>query len=313
MKQRSKLGVTILALVALVAMISCRGAFQQQSLPGDITNFSGVHVAAPTAIGSATPALMVNSDGLSVLFEVRDAATPVVSVNDGGVLDMKAHAVTNIGAAGTDFSGSGALTLATGLTVTSGGATITAGGVTITAGGLDMTNDAITNIGAAGTDFSATGGLTLADTLTVNNGAVIDGAADEIQIRVQGYTTQTNSLMVLEQSDGTDSLTVSNAGNVDVVGTLQFGANDFYPLGYASSGEQIIFGSTTITNSGTVAHGLTTPSYGLCTYSGTLTDNEEQKCSVNISGATVTVYTYKEDGSAGDSGVDIFWMVVGTP
>jgi len=117
MKQRSKLGVTILVLVALVAMISCKSAFQQQSLPGDITNFSGIHVAAPTAIGSATPALMVDSDGLSVLFEVRDAATPVVSVDDGGVLDMKAHAVTNIGAAGTDFDSSGGLALASDLDI----------------------------------------------------------------------------------------------------------------------------------------------------------------------------------------------------
>lgn len=102
------------------------------------------------------------------------------------------------------------------------------------------------------------------------------------------------------------------AGDIEVDGTIVLANTDF-PLGYASSGESLIMGSTVITNSGTVSHGLTTPSYGVCSYSGQLTDNEEQLCSVNISGATVTIYTYKEDGSAGDSGVAIFWMLVGTP
>jgi len=225
MKQRRcKVGLTILVLVALVAVVSCKGVFQQQSLPGDITNFSGVHVAAPTAIGSATPALMVDSDGLSVLFEVRDAATPVVSVNDGGVLDMKAHAVTNIGAAGTDFSGSGGLTLADALVVTSGGATITAGGVTITAGGLDMTNDAITNIGAAGTDFSASGGLTLATTLTLSDGDVV--VADDVRVTAQTAITVTNGAAfaptgtyqpIQAAGEVTPTVTIGTAGDLLVL------------------------------------------------------------------------------------------------
>lgn len=45
-----------------------------------------LHVSAPTAIATATPAFFVDSDGVSVIFEVRDAATPVFSVDDGGAV-----------------------------------------------------------------------------------------------------------------------------------------------------------------------------------------------------------------------------------
>lgn len=98
----------------------------------------------------------------------------------------------------------------------------------ITAGDdLTVTDDAAVggNLAVTGTSTvtgatTQTGALTIGDKLTVNDQALIDGDADEIQITVQGHTTQTTSLMVLEQSDGTDVLTVSNDGNTTVVGTL---------------------------------------------------------------------------------------------
>lgn len=43
-------------------------------------------VAAPTDIATATPAAVVNSSGVSNIFEIRDAATPVIRVEDGGSL-----------------------------------------------------------------------------------------------------------------------------------------------------------------------------------------------------------------------------------
>lgn len=45
---------------------------------------SALHVAAPTAIATATPAMVVDSLGVSNLFEVRDAATPVFAISNGG-------------------------------------------------------------------------------------------------------------------------------------------------------------------------------------------------------------------------------------
>lgn len=62
-----------------------------------------------------------------------------------------------------------------------------------------------------GSITSGTGAITVTDNIFV------DGAADAIQIRAQGYTTQTSSLLVLEQSDGTDVVTASNAGLVTAV------------------------------------------------------------------------------------------------
>jgi hypothetical protein len=52
---------------------------------------------------------------------------------------------------------------------------------------------------------------------------------------------------------------------------------------------------------------------GICTLAGELVDNEEQLCSVKINGATVSIYVYKEDGSAGDSGVSVHWYLIGLP
>lgn len=56
-------------------------------------------------------------------------------------------------------------------------------------------------------------------------GAVIVGTSDQIQLRVTGWTTQTNNLLTLEQSDGTDVLTVTNAGNLSYAGTSSLNGN----------------------------------------------------------------------------------------
>jgi hypothetical protein len=68
-------------------------AQQQGMLSGGVSHFTEleadtVKAAAPTAIGTATPALMADSLGVSNLFEVRDAATPVAAVADGGAWDI---------------------------------------------------------------------------------------------------------------------------------------------------------------------------------------------------------------------------------
>jgi hypothetical protein len=47
---------------------------------------------------------------------------------------------------------------------------------------------------------------------TVTTGKVIDGSADENQLRVQGHSTQTNDIFVVETSAGTDVLQVTTTG-----------------------------------------------------------------------------------------------------
>jgi hypothetical protein len=205
-------------------------------------------------------------------------------------------------------------------------------------------------------DITASGDVSVGGVLTVTGASsftgaqsisrlTVDATSDVIPLRVQGYTTQTSNLLTLEQSDGTDVVTATNAGNLSIAGafdvegnvsdnagdltladnvavtgtldvqgaSLEYGPNNLYPLGAGSSGFKVVWGNTTVTNTETASHGLTSPVWATCAYSGTLTDNEEQLCSISISGSTVTINTYKEDGTAGDSGVVILWQVIGAP
>lgn len=54
------------------------------TLTGGYTANNAANVTAPTAVATATPAFYVDSSGVSKLFEVRDSATPVFSVLNGG-------------------------------------------------------------------------------------------------------------------------------------------------------------------------------------------------------------------------------------
>lgn len=107
--------------------------------------------------------------------------------------------ITDDAAVGGDLSVTGSTSVGS---ITFSGATVN-GNLTVTG-----TSDLQGNISDSG------GALTFADN------TLVDGAADAVQLTVQGYTTQTNSLLVLEQSDGTDKLTVDNSGNTAVAGTL---------------------------------------------------------------------------------------------
>ena len=69
--------------------------------------------------------------------------------------------------------------------------------------------------------FSIAAAPSLATRYFASN-VVIDGVSDAIQLRVQGYTTQTANLLTLEQSDGTDVLTVTNTGALTTAGAADF-------------------------------------------------------------------------------------------
>jgi len=171
-----------------------------------------------------------------------------------------------------------------------------------------------------------TGGITLTQAVVADS-ATITGtvsaadltASDDLSVTDDATITGTLSALVGISLENEETIgnavngTIAMTGAVDVSGALQYGANNLYPLGYASDGYQLVLGSSTVTTTTVIVHGLTTPLYGFCTMSGSLTDNEEQKCSVGISGSDVTIYVWKEDGTAGDSGVLVFWQVFGTP
>jgi len=108
-------------------------------------------------------------------------------------------------------------------------------------GGADVfTVDANGNAVVAGT-LNAVGAVDLDSTLnvdgaisdagsavTIADNAIVDGAADAIQLTIQGYTTQTNLSLVVEQSDGTDVFTVDNSGNVVVAGAMTVTGNTVF-------------------------------------------------------------------------------------
>jgi len=101
-------------------------------------------------------------------------------------------------------------------------ATITGPSGTWDSGGMDLalfdtyaingTN--VLEAGALGT------GVGIASISTNLVGLIIDGKADEVQLTVQGHSTQTNNLFLVEKSDGTDLLTIANSGAMNVIGAL---------------------------------------------------------------------------------------------
>jgi hypothetical protein len=53
-----------------------------------ISHFTGLDVSIPTTVATATPGAVIDNSGLSVILELRDAATPVASWYNGGVISF---------------------------------------------------------------------------------------------------------------------------------------------------------------------------------------------------------------------------------
>jgi len=112
--------------------------------------------------------------------------------------------------------------------------------------------------------------------------------------------------------------TLDVAGVTDLVGTLNYGANSRYPIGYTTSGQQAVFSSSSITGTAVAAHGLTTVTLALCTIGEDPiagAGGHGPICSVGISGAVVTVKAWKDDNvtEAIETGLTVYWLVIGTP
>jgi hypothetical protein len=134
--------------------------------------------------------------------------------------------------------------------------------------------------------------------------------------------------------DDTTFTTLATTGNVGVGGDLSVtGAStlsgavtaestialvsDAYPLGYASSGSQLVYGTSTITGTATAAHGLTTVTFALCTLGEDPTSGagDGAMCTATISANVVTLKVWQDDfvTAASEADVDVHWLVVGVP
>jgi len=75
------IGIVAALFIAVLAIVQTGTQYQEMG----VTRFDMLHLSAPTAVGSATPALMVDCSGVGNCFEIREAATPVFSINSGAV------------------------------------------------------------------------------------------------------------------------------------------------------------------------------------------------------------------------------------
>jgi len=103
-------------------------------------------------------------------------------------------------------------------------------------------------------------------------------------------------------------------GNVAITGTLQYGA--LYPLGFASSGQQVVYGTSTITTTLSVPHGLTTVTFCQATLGQDPKTGAGDAAAVTVAVATnaCTVKAWQDDFSAAtETGVVVHWMVIGAP
>jgi hypothetical protein len=225
---------------------------------GDIT-FSGTpvinglaYVNAPTSVATSTPALFVNSLGVSNLFEVRDASTPVWAINNGGA--------------------------------------VVAGGAGSYAGVQTFNNNAIVN---APTSVATAVPAFSVDSLGVSNlFEVRDAATPVLQVNNGGAIVTTGSL--------------------DVGGTLNYGTNNLYVMGYASSGNAIICGSATVTDTATIATGLTTPAFCLAGLTDTPGgDARSANCAVSSTNIVVKVRNSALTPVANATGALINWCAIG--
>ena len=111
--------------------------------------------------------------------------------------------------------------------------------------------------------------------------------------------------------------TLDVGGNTDLVGTLNYGANNLYLIGHSASGEQFFFGVQNITTSETVTHGLTTVTYALCTMAEDPTSGvgDAVFCTVAVSGNAVTLKTWQDDYVTGATEIDVavMYLIIGTP
>lgn len=264
---------------------------------GDV-EIGGVQVFDLNEFGTAT----ITTDTTEYLFEIYDS-TPVMTGGTNSLAGLNIDLGIGNSTAGTnsiygilvDGITADAQNTETGVSIGSGWdvALDVDGAVTIDGG--------LTNIGGA-------------------TGGVADGDNDLLVtavLEVDGELELDGTLDADSTSDFADTATFSKgSGNAIVVsagGALNIGGK--YPLLYATTGKQVVCGSSTISSTLAVSHGLTTPSYAVCSLGedpGT-SAGDLVSCSASISEAVVTVKGWQDDWSAGANDTTVFWCVVGTP
>jgi len=306
----------------------------------------GIDVDALFTVGDGTGNMAVF--GTSDLQGNISSASGVLTFTDNAIIDGAADAI-QLTVQGYTTQTTDLLLLETSVggdvfTVDVDGA-VDAAGLASLDGGIDV--DALFTVGDGSGNMAVFGTSDLqgnissaSGVLTFTDNAIIDGAANAIQLTVQGYTTQTTDLLLLETSVGGDVFTVDvdgavdaaglasldggidvdsaftvadTTGNVDTSGTLQFGADNLYPMGYATSGYQIECGLTaTFTDTIAVtASALTTATYA---WAMQITDPLATACYLTVDAPAANVFnidSWESDFTVGATGITVYWCAVG--
>jgi len=208
------------------------GAFGAQALEGGVSSFSGVHVAAPTVMATATPGLLVNAAGVNQVASFQDGGTELAGIRDGGGV------------------------------VVSGPTAVATGQPALVADSLGVSNifevrDAATPVAyfANGGDLTLTGSGTLQTDLTVDDTLAIDDTdstltgTQTMSVTASFYQFNPASVLTLTlDTDGVadgDLLIIQNVGAQNVVivdtgatiggGNITLGANDTAIFVYGNS------------------------------------------------------------------------------
>jgi hypothetical protein len=100
---------------------------------------------------------------------------------------------------------------------------------------------------------------------------------------------------------------------VDIDGDLTIGADGLYPLGYATSGQQIVCGTTaTFTTTTTVAPtGLTVTDYVIASQITTPAAGAAFMTVSDPTTSTFVISTWESDYTAGTTGITAHWCAIG--
>lgn len=297
MGQRALAAAAGLLLIALVVMAGCSAA----GGPG-ATNFDRVGIEAPTEMATQYPALEVNNHGLGAAIEVQDAGTPVFVVDSDGNTTISGTC------SGCSVNSASGLRIAQPTTAATATPALAVSSLSSGAKLLEVADAAtpvfsILNGGAV----SRTGDDTMTGDLNVTGAGKVAAATT--------VATATPALVV-------DSLGESNLLEVRDAATPVFAINDGGAvvgnvLQYGSSGEKAVASTISMTGTYTVAHGLTTVTWAMCTLGRDPDDDagDAAHMTVEVSGNVVLAKMWQDDfvSAATEADVTAHCLVIGTP
>jgi hypothetical protein len=277
-------------ILAVLALVIAGVALYEAGQGGD------VQTMALTGTGRTDLTTLYLSSDLDV-----DGTANLDAVDIDGAIDFGDQAITNGGAADFDstLNVDGAVTLNSTLDVD--------GAISSGTGVVTVTDDVLID--------GTTPLLTIGDAGEEDAGVTFDGNAQDFYVCLDD--TADDLVLGFGSACGTTpGISIDESQNTDVAGTLQFGANNNYAVEYASSGEQFVTGTNTVTGTLSVSHGLTTVTWcnAVLGQDPSASAGEPAHVTVAVAANACTVKVWQDDFvTAATASGTVHWEVIGTP